>query len=64
MFPNISNALNKTIEYTYKNKASLRILKLDYGSPRIIAYIDAAFANSSNLFSRLGYVVLLTDKTK
>ena len=53
--------LKKAIKYAHYNKASTRIPKGDFGSLRIVAYIDAAFANNADLSSQLGCIILLTD---
>ena len=53
--------LNKAVKYVHDHKASIRIPKLDWNSLRITAYSDVAFANSADLSSQLGRIVLLTD---
>ena len=53
--------LNASIRYEHDNVAHLKFPMLDRSSLRIIGYGDAAFANSFDLTSQLGRIVLLTD---
>ena len=41
--------LKNAIKYAYSKKSSMRILKFDYKSLRIIAYSDTAFAKNAGL---------------
>ena len=53
--------LDKAIKFVHDHKASIRIPKLYCNSLKISVYSDAAFANTPDLSSQLGQIVLLTD---
>lgn len=57
--------LNRSIK-RIKNEPELGRIghKLDKASLRLIAHADSSFANLTDLRTQLGFVILLTDKTK
>ena len=55
--------LNTAIKYAHDTKTSIRIPKLDTDLFRIVSYSDVAFANNADLFSQLGYIIILIDAT-
>ncbi|KAL3702992.1 hypothetical protein TMatcc_010179 [Talaromyces marneffei ATCC 18224] len=56
-------ALNKRLQWQLDNpERGLRFVKLDVRTLRLIALVDASFANNKDLSSQLGYVIVLADE--
>lgn len=52
--------LNKRLSWQMQG-SGLTFVKLDAKSLRILAFVDASFANNKDLTSQLGYVIVLAD---
>ncbi|QGA14690.1 hypothetical protein EYB26_002346 [Talaromyces marneffei] len=56
-------ALNKRLQWQIDNpERGLRFVKLDVQTLRLIAFVDASFANNKDYSSQLGYVIVLADE--
>ena len=56
-------ALNKRLQWQLNNpERGLRFVKLDMQTLRLIAFVDASFANNKDYSSQLGYVIVLADE--
>ena len=61
--PNSVSSVSDLVDYCISTAdMHLNFVKLDLKSARIVLFTDAAFANSSEYASQLGFVVLLVDK--
>uniref|UniRef100_A0A093V6J0 Transposon Ty1-NL2 Gag-Pol polyprotein n=1 Tax=Talaromyces marneffei PM1 TaxID=1077442 RepID=A0A093V6J0_TALMA len=56
-------ALNKRLQWQIDNpERGLRFVELDVQTLRLIAFVDASFANNKDYSSQLGYVIVLADE--
>lgn len=55
--------LNRPVRYAIQNQISLKILGLEVDTLRILGYFDSSFANNRNLYSQLGHICFLRDKS-
>jgi hypothetical protein len=57
-------ALNKRLQWQIINQTrGLKYVGLDQTSLRLVVFTDSSFANNSDLFSQIGYVICLADAT-
>ena len=58
-------SFNKQLSWQIENiNRGLKFIKLDVNTLQLLVFMDASFANNKDLFSQIGYILVLANAIK